>query len=139
MAKAPTDEDTESQTHEELGARQNLAELPPAIALGQREGTSEKNAPLNDAHADKREYITGTKRALILGPVTLTYFLFFLDLAVVSTATPAITSQFNSLVDVGWYGGAYQLGSAAFQPLTGKIYRYFSIKAGVISSRPTLM
>jgi len=26
------------------------------------------------------------------------------------------------------YGGAYQLGSAAFQPLTGKIYSQFSIK-----------
>lgn len=26
------------------------------------------------------------------------------------------------------YGGAYQLGSSAFQPLTGKIFRYFSIK-----------
>lgn len=26
------------------------------------------------------------------------------------------------------YGGAYQLGSAAFQPLTGKIFRFFSIK-----------
>ena len=43
------------------------------------------------------------QRALILGPVTLTYFLWFLDLAVVSTATPTITAQFNSLVDVGWY------------------------------------
>jgi hypothetical protein len=77
----------------------------------------------------QREYPTGFKRALILLPVTLAYFLFFLDLAIVSTATPAITSRFNSLVDVGWYGGAYQLGGSAFQPLSGKIYRYFSTKA----------
>jgi hypothetical protein len=26
------------------------------------------------------------------------------------------------------YGGAYQLGSAAFQPLSGKVYSQFSIK-----------
>lgn len=52
---------------------------------------------------EKRNYPSGIQRALILGPVTLTYFLFFLDLAVVSTATPAITSRFNSLVDVGWH------------------------------------
>ncbi|KAF7593590.1 hypothetical protein BBP40_011210 [Aspergillus hancockii] len=73
-------------------------------------------------------YPTGLSLALILTSVTLAYFLFFLDLAVISTATPAITSQFDSLVDVGWYGGAYQLGSAAFQPLSGKIYSQFSIK-----------
>jgi hypothetical protein len=62
-------------------------------------GDAEKHA-LDD---DKpREYPSGIARALILGPVTLTYFLFFLDLAILSTATPAITSEFNSLVDVGW-------------------------------------
>ncbi|CAI7585270.1 unnamed protein product [Penicillium crustosum] len=76
----------------------------------------------------KREYPSGLAVTLILTSVTLAYFLFFLDLAVISTATPAITTQFDSLVDVGWYGGAYQLGSAAFQPLTGKIYSRFSIK-----------
>jgi hypothetical protein len=74
----------------------------------------------------ERPYVTGVAKWLILGPVTLTYFTYFLDLAVLSTATPAITSEFNSLVDIAWYGGAYQLGSAAFQPLTGKFYRYFA-------------
>ncbi|KAJ3958261.1 hypothetical protein N0V92_005138 [Colletotrichum tropicale] len=58
----------------------------------------------------------------------MAYFLLFLDLAIVSTATPAITSRFNSLIDVGWYGGAYQLGSSALQPLSGKIYQHFSAK-----------
>ncbi|CAI7653011.1 unnamed protein product [Penicillium glandicola] len=76
----------------------------------------------------KPQYPGGVAVTLILTSVTLAYFLFFLDLAVISTATPAITSQFDSLVDVGWYGGAYQLGSAAFQPLSGKIYTRFSIK-----------
>lgn len=48
------------------------------------------------------EYPTGLSVTLILISITLAYFLFFLDLAVISTATPAITSQFDSLVDVGW-------------------------------------
>ena len=82
--------------------------------------------------AETHEYPSGIAKALILGSVTLIYFLFFLDLAVVSTATPAITSDLKSLVDVGWYGGAYQLGSSALQPLTGKIYRYFSTKARLL-------
>ncbi|GLI74765.1 hypothetical protein PoHVEF18_003013 [Penicillium ochrochloron] len=89
---------------------------------GADESPSSEDADLN------QEYPTGLPVTLILTSVTLAYFLFFLDLAVISTATPVITSQFNSLVDVGWYGGAYQLGSAAFQPLSGKIYSQFPIK-----------
>jgi hypothetical protein len=50
----------------------------------------------------KRDYPSGLAVTLILTSVTLAYFLFFLDLAVISTATPAITTQFDSLVDVGW-------------------------------------
>ncbi|KAK1593470.1 efflux pump [Colletotrichum navitas] len=43
-------------------------------------------------------------------------------------AIPAITDEFHSLQDIGWYGSAYQVANAAFQPLTGKIYHYFSSK-----------
>ncbi|KAK2743753.1 hypothetical protein FQN55_007157 [Onygenales sp. PD_40] len=88
---------------------------------------SEKSVSSNDIES-KQNYPTGLPLTLILTSVTLCYFLFYLDLAVISTATPAITSRFDSLVDVGWYGGAYQLGSAAFQPLSGKLYSQFSIK-----------
>lgn len=72
---------------------------------------------------------TGFKLACILAGVTISYYLLFLDLAIISTATPAITSEFNSLMDIGWYAGAYQLASAAFQPLSGKLYTYFPLKA----------
>lgn len=101
MAKTPADLDTEAQVPQQV-APQSSAEHSQPVSLQNRD-EGEKSAP-NGALAHKREYPTGITRALILGPVTLTYFLFFLDLAVVSTATPAITSQFNSLVDVGWYG-----------------------------------
>ncbi|KAL2842534.1 major facilitator superfamily domain-containing protein [Aspergillus pseudoustus] len=93
----------------------------------QKHDGAEKSASSADTEL-KHQYPSGFALTLILTSVTLAYFLFFLDLAVLSTATPAITSEFDSLVDVGWYGGAYQLGSAAFQPLTGKIYSQFSIK-----------
>lgn len=76
---------------------------------------------------------TGFKLASVLTGITVSYFLLFLDLAIISTATPSITSEFNSLTDLGWYSGAYQLASAAFQPLSGKIYRYLPLK--VSSSR----
>ena len=74
------------------------------------------------------DYPTGLKLASILAGATMAYYLLFLDLAIISTATPAITTEFNALIDIGWYSGAYQLASAAFQPLSGKIYTYFSLK-----------
>lgn len=73
---------------------------------------------------------TGLKLASILASITIADYLLFLDMAIISTATPAITSEFDSLTDIGWYAGAYQLASAAFQPMSGKIYRYFPLKAG---------
>ncbi|KAF2194356.1 MFS general substrate transporter [Zopfia rhizophila CBS 207.26] len=51
-----------------------------------------------------------------------------LDSSIISTAIPQITDEFNSLLDVGWYGSAYQLASSAFVPLAGKIYTLFPIK-----------
>lgn len=47
---------------------------------------------------------------------------------IAATAIPTITSRFNSLDDVGWYGSSYLLTTTAFQPTVGKIYTYYSIK-----------
>ncbi|KAH8427735.1 MDR family MFS transporter [Aspergillus melleus] len=100
----------------------------PATEHSAQKSDTPGDISFGDDRELKYEYPTGLSVTFILTSVTLAYFLFFLDLAVISTATPAITSEFDSLVDVGWYGGAYQLGSAAFQPLSGKIYSQFPIK-----------
>ncbi|KAL0780435.1 hypothetical protein CaCOL14_001770 [Colletotrichum acutatum] len=43
-------------------------------------------------------------------------------------ASPITENDQEKDKDIGWYGSAYHVSSAAFQPLTGKIYRYFSSK-----------
>lgn len=48
----------------------------------------------------------------------------------IGQAIPKITSEFQSLDDIGWYTAAYQLASAALQPLSGKIYTHISTKVG---------
>jgi MFS family permease len=50
------------------------------------------------------------------------------------TAIPKITTQFNSLEDIGWYGSAYLMTLMALQPLYGKVYTYFNIKLVFLSS-----
>lgn len=95
------------------------------------------SASSKEAVEEEGKFPTGIALWSILGPVTIAYFLVFLDMCVVSTATPTITLRFNSLVDVGWYGGAYQLGSSAIQPLTGKIYHHFNTKVRCLIFSPT--
>ncbi|MCJ1386604.1 hypothetical protein MMC17_009730 [Xylographa soralifera] len=80
------------------------------------------------ADAFVHEYGSTGKAIVVLVPVIFVYFLLMLDASVMATAIPSITSEFDSLLDIGWYGSAYQLASAALQPLSGKIYTYFSTK-----------
>ncbi|KAI0103189.1 major facilitator superfamily transporter [Nemania sp. FL0031] len=74
------------------------------------------------------EYISGYRLLAALVGIISAFFIVLLDFSIISTAIPYITSDFHSLQDVGWYGGAYQLSSAALQPLTGKLYTYLSAK-----------
>ncbi|CAJ2500230.1 Uu.00g030830.m01.CDS01 [Anthostomella pinea] len=99
--------------------------LPPDSTSSSTQGVSP-----GDEHpqADNPQYVSGAKFEAIIGSLVLSCFLSLLDTSVVSTAVPKITDEFHSLADVGWYGSAYSLGSAALQPLTGKIYQHFSLK-----------
>ncbi|TGO18939.1 hypothetical protein BPAE_0359g00010 [Botrytis paeoniae] len=45
-----------------------------------------------------------------------------------STAIPAITNEFNTLGDIGWYASAYLLTSCATQLVFGKIYKLYNYK-----------
>ncbi|KAI9167113.1 MFS-type efflux pump MFS1 [Paramyrothecium foliicola] len=61
-------------------------------------------------------------------------FMVALDRTILSTAVPSITNDFKSLGDIGWYGSAYMLTTAAFQLLYGRIYRFYRLKPTVIYS-----
>ncbi|PMD41915.1 efflux pump [Hyaloscypha variabilis F] len=74
------------------------------------------------------EYVTGVKLWLATAAVTLVCFLMMLDMSIIVTAIPRITTDFHSLGDVGWYGSAYLLSNCALQPSTGKIYSNFGSK-----------
>ncbi|KAK1511245.1 efflux pump [Colletotrichum costaricense] len=74
------------------------------------------------------KYLSGAKLWIVITCVIVVAWLMFLDSSIIVPAIPAITDEFHSLQDIGWYGSAYHVSNAAFQPLTGKIYRYFSSK-----------
>ena len=54
--------------------------------------------------------------------------LVVLDQIIIAPALGAITAEFESVKDIGWYGSSYLLATTALQPLYGKLYNSFSVK-----------
>ncbi|OHW98068.1 MFS multidrug transporter [Colletotrichum incanum] len=95
-------------------------------------GSHEASEDAGDLTTDQvdpdEEYITGIKLILVLAALTFVVFLMLLDGSIITTAVPEITTAFNSLSDVGWYGAAYSLSGAALQPFAGKLYTHLRSK-----------
>ncbi|OTA60393.1 MFS general substrate transporter [Hypoxylon sp. EC38] len=72
--------------------------------------------------------VKGSRLILINASLCLCTFLVGLDFTLIATAIPYITSEFNSIRDVGWYGASFQLAICATQPLAGKTYILFPKK-----------
>ncbi|KAI1171188.1 MFS multidrug transporter-like protein [Nemania sp. FL0916] len=66
--------------------------------------------------------------AVIIGSLCLGILLYGIDINIIGTAIPRITTDFHSLSDVSWYGSAYLLTVTAFQPLFGNLYKFFNAK-----------
>ncbi|KAL2137144.1 hypothetical protein VTI74DRAFT_8776 [Chaetomium olivicolor] len=104
---------------------------PSEAAPGAQDATNEpsRTTPPENAETNKK-----MATILILVSVFLSMFLVALDRTIVSTAIPAITDEFSSLGDVGWYGSAYLLTCCAFQLLFGKVCTFFPIKPVLLGS-----
>lgn len=94
----------------------------------QQEQSGDRN---DDSHQNGNNvvYPKGLPRALIIASLCLTVFLVALDQTIIAPALGAITAQFDSTKDIGWYGSSYLVTTTALQPLYGKLYNSFPIKA----------
>ncbi|KPM36233.1 hypothetical protein AK830_g10331 [Neonectria ditissima] len=88
----------------------------------------EPQRPAFDAEAEENYKPKTLKFWLIIVSAITSMFLVALDRTILSTAIPAITDEFNSLGDIGWYGSAYMLTTAAFQLIFGRIYRFYDLR-----------
>ena len=73
-------------------------------------------------------YPKGLKLFLIIVALLLSVFLVALDQTIIAPALGAITDDYKSVKDIGWYGASYMLTTTALQPTFGTIYRLFSVK-----------
>ncbi|KAM7199434.1 Major facilitator superfamily domain containing protein [Rhypophila sp. PSN 637] len=80
------------------------------------------------ATTDEQVYPKGLKLILIILSLCLAVFLVALDQTIIAPALGAITGEFQSVKDIGWYGAAYLLSTTALQPSYGSLYRMFAVK-----------
>ncbi|KAH8900353.1 putative efflux pump antibiotic resistance protein [Thozetella sp. PMI_491] len=74
------------------------------------------------------EYPRGLTLLFLIVALSLGTFMMALDNTIVATAVPKITDEFHGLADVAWYSSAYFMTAGGFQPLWGKVYKYFPLK-----------
>lgn len=104
--------------------------LAPAPAPAQTEPKTAPDAaaaPI-DHGQDRETYPHGLPLILLIASLCLAVFLVALDQTIIAPALGAITGEFLSVKDIGWYGAAYLLSTTALQPTYGSLYRMFSVK-----------
>ncbi|ESZ91057.1 hypothetical protein SBOR_8551 [Sclerotinia borealis F-4128] len=70
----------------------------------------------------------GVRLTILTIALTLLVFVMSLDKSIIATAIPKISTEFQSIDDIGWYTSAYLLPLMALQPTFSKIYTYFDMK-----------
>lgn len=96
--------------------------------------SSKTSSTCNLREGGDDEYPTGLKLWLVILSLCLAVFLVALDQTIIAPALGAITGEYGSVGDIGWYGSAYLLTSTALQPLYGKVYRVFDVKAAFLGA-----
>ena len=90
----------------------------------------------NDENAAEQsdQYPPRGKLALIILCLSLGSLLVAIDTTIISVAIPKISTDFNALNDIGWYGSAYLATLTAFQPTMGTVYKVFSPNVAYLGS-----
>jgi hypothetical protein len=105
-----------------------------------RSASDEPGSPISSSDSERQDETTATpvypsaaKTAVIMVSLYISIFLVALDRTIIGPAIPAITNEFNSIGDIGWYGSSYMLTAAGFILLYGRIYTFFPTKPVFLS------
>ncbi|KAE8152736.1 major facilitator superfamily domain-containing protein [Aspergillus avenaceus] len=64
----------------------------------------------------------------ILAGLMIATFLISLDVSIIATAIPSISTHFHATADIAWYGATYSLTMCALQPISGKLSSILSLR-----------
>ncbi|KAL9582840.1 MAG: hypothetical protein Q9212_003070 [Teloschistes hypoglaucus] len=112
--------------HDSHPGAANESRSHDAESLPTRNGSNAQSP--DNTKPDSTKYPKGWRLALIMVSLCLGTLLVAIDNTIIGVAIPRISTVFDSLDDVGWYGSAYLLTVTALQPTFGNIYKYFDIK-----------
>jgi hypothetical protein len=73
-------------------------------------------------------YPSGWRLYIIVVALLLGTLLVAIDNTIIGVVIPRITTVFQALTDVGWYGSTYLLTVTGFQPIFGNLYKLFQVK-----------
>ncbi|WOO83392.1 Efflux pump dotC [Vanrija pseudolonga] len=82
---------------------------------------SERTPLISRPGSPEREYATGFRKTLIVWTTMVSFFLTSLDMTIVATCVPTISSELNSFDREPWIGTAYLWSSVTFTPLYGRL------------------
>ncbi|XXH06178.1 hypothetical protein Hte_012624 [Hypoxylon texense] len=98
------------------------------------DGETDLGAQNGDPNGDpngsktKPDRLQGWAFYVLMTSVTLGVLLISFNATTLGTAIPAITAEFDTVDDVGWYSSAYLIANCVMVPFVGKLYRSFRIK-----------
>ncbi|KAJ6071513.1 hypothetical protein N7499_009527 [Penicillium canescens] len=112
-------------------SKNEAGHLPDVTGLRNKERGSDDTEGSGDLSQDLHqksdpEYATSFRLIIIMATLSLSTLIAALDLGIVATAIPKITSDFHALSDIGWYSGACFLLVGTTSAPWGKMYKYFS-------------
>ncbi|KAL5533396.1 hypothetical protein ACEPAF_5172 [Sanghuangporus sanghuang] len=122
-----------NDTTDVVEAKEEKKEINSEAELRRTE-TSDAVRSRTDAIEEEIEYPSGMRLFLLTIGLCLVIFVISLDNTIIATAIPTITTVFDSLDDVGWYGSSYLLTTTSLQPTFGKIYTFFDVKWTYLSA-----
>ncbi|KAI1085696.1 MFS transporter, partial [Whalleya microplaca] len=118
MASSLADNDTIGDGPNAFGTRataESADKLPPS--------ETPKNSESTAAFA-----VQGFKLYAILVGICFGAFMMSLDVFVIATAIPSITSEFQETSQLAWYPAAYSFTTCALTPLAGKLTTVFTLR-----------
>lgn len=77
---------------------------------------------------DDFQYPTTIKLVAIAAALAIVLISLGLDVSIVAVTVPALSNEFHSIADIGWYSSSLRLVMCSFMFLFGKAYTLFSIK-----------
>ena len=105
----------------------------PALGVTESATPAKELKEMEEEVADSK-YPHGIKLIIIMASLMLGTTLMALDSTIISVATPRISTQFQALSDVGWYGAAYSMILTATTPIFANFYKYFQPKSIYLAS-----